>query len=61
MAVVLALVFFLVAFILYIAKATTGIPWTVEGFTLLGFIALTIHLAWGWWGTYRGRGSGPVA
>lgn len=51
MAGVLAVVFFLVAFILYIAKATTGIPWTVQGFTLLGLIALAVHLAWGWWGS----------
>jgi cytochrome b len=56
MAGILAVVFFLVAFILYLAKSKTGIPWTTEGFVLLGLIALAVHLAWGWWGTYRDRG-----
>lgn len=51
----LATLFFAVAFILYIAKAKTGIPWTPEGMTLLGLVAFGVHLAWGWWGDYRGR------
>ena len=53
MAAVVAVIFFAVAFIFYAAKSGGTVPWTWQGFALLGLIAVAVHFVWSWWGTWR--------
>ena len=46
MAGIASIVFFAVAFVLYAAKSGGSVPWTPEGFSILGLLALAIHLVW---------------
>lgn len=48
MAGIVALVCFVVAFILYAAHAATSAPWTFTGFALLGLAFLALAGVWSW-------------
>lgn len=45
----LSALFFAIAFILYASKSGTSVPWTPEGFQILGLLCLALHVAWPWW------------
>jgi multisubunit Na+/H+ antiporter MnhB subunit len=49
MAGILSIVFFAIAFILYASKSGNPAPWDSTGFTLLGLMALAVHMLWPWY------------
>lgn len=45
---IFAVVLFAISFILYAAHADTSIPWTWQGFAILGLLFLALHSVFSW-------------
>lgn len=59
MAGIAAVLMFAIAFVLYAVKAHPSVPWTPEGFALLGLALLAVHSVWPWYAWRRRAAAGP--